>query len=249
MGGVLPLIFPGMLAGLVLSGIHTYLGIELIERRLVFAGLTIAQAAACGSAAAVFAGYESRSVIAYGASMIATTIAAAAIAATPAERRVPKEAAVAIYYVAAAGATAMLASTAAPRAAAGNILSVSLHTVLNVAIVYALVAMILFIVHRKTTGFVFYALAGVVVTPAVAVAGELLVFAYLLIPAVVAIFFTRRPGVRLAIGWATGAFVTAIAILIAFKADLPTGAAVAGALGVLILVLWLTRRRTGTPLA
>lgn len=116
MAGVLALVYPGILAGLVLAGMQTYAGIRLVQRRLIFAGLMLAQLAALGSTTAVFAGYELHGAISYVFSIAFTTVGAAAVALirTRRDSDVSKEAIVAIFYVAAAAATAMLSSAARP---------------------------------------------------------------------------------------------------------------------------------------
>ena len=247
--GVFALIYPGMLAGLLLAGMHAYLGIKIVERRLVFAGLTLAQLAAAGSIAAIVCGFEPHTAVSYAISVALTTLGAAAVALTPRrEGRVSHEAIVAMLYVAAAAATAILTSAAPPHPAA-NILSVSLHTVAKTAVLYAIVALFLFAMRTQLASrqrlwdFIFYCTVGLAVTASVAIAGVLLVFAYLVAPPVIAIIVSERPRVQLAVGWFLGAAVTAAAILLAFKADLPAGATIAATFGLALLWSAVARRR------
>src|SRR6185295_15147628 len=71
-----------------------------------------------------------------------------------------------------------------------------------------------------------------VVTSSVRVAGVLLVFAYLVVPAAVAALLVRGVGPRLALGWLVGAVVSASGLVASHQWDLPTGATVVAAFGV-----------------
>lgn len=97
----------------------------------------------------------------------------------------------------------------------------------------------------RLQSFVFFALAGIVLTSSVAIAGVLLVFAYLVVPPLTAMFFSTSPVARLFIGWAVGAIVTACAILLSFQGDVPTGAAIVVALSAALgMVAGFRARRT-----
>jgi zinc/manganese transport system permease protein len=89
--------------------------------------------------------------------------------------------------------------------------------------------------------FVFYVSFGVVVTSSVPIAGVLLVFCYLIVPAVTAMLFTERLGPRLAIGWTMGALVSAAGVALSYLLDLPTGATIVATFGAALLLLALPR--------
>src|SRR5262245_60796052 len=148
----------------------------------------------------------------------------------------------------------------------GNILSVSWGDLLRTAGLFALVGVFHFALRRRFLlismdepeaerqglsirlwDFLFYVSFGFVVTAAVPIAGVLLVFSYLIVPAVTAMFFSDRLGVRLAIGWSMGAAVSAIGVYLSYVWDLPTGATIVTTLGAALLVLaslrWAVRRR------
>ena len=90
--------------------------------------------------------------------------------------------------------------------------------------------------------FLFYASFGVVVTSSVRIAGVLLVFSYLIVPALAGILLARGIGGRLAVGWTFGAAVSVVAMLASATLDLPTGATVVCAFGASLLALGLVRR-------
>jgi zinc/manganese transport system permease protein len=73
--------------------------------------------------------------------------------------------------------------------------------------------------------FVFYATFGVIVTSSVAIAGVLLVFSFLIIPAAIGVMFASSLGRQLAIGWIAGTVTSAAGLAASFVFDLPTGAA------------------------
>ena len=254
-----------LLAGLVLTGIHAYLGVHVVERGVIFVDLSLAQIAALGSTVALLAGYDVHSGVSYFWSLGFTIIGAAIFALTRVHRetRIPQEAIIGIVYaVSAAGA--ILVMSKAPQETehlkdmlVGNILAVNWTTVIETAVLYALVGVFHFIFRRKFLAislnahngqsdsipnvrfwdFLFYISFGFVVTSSVAIAGVLLVFSYLIVPSVAAMLFAQSIGRRLAIGWSMGALVTALGVMLSFKLDLPTGATIVCTFGIVLLLL------------
>jgi zinc/manganese transport system permease protein len=262
------LIWP-FLAGLVLTGIHTAFGVHMVERRVIFAGLSLPQLAALGTTLAYLAGHDVQSVAAYVWSFGFTILGAAILALTRPhrERGIPQEAAIAIVYAASA-ATAIVAISKTPQDTerlrdmlVGNILNVTPSTVAITAVLYALVGLLHFIFRKrflaitlgtragetapiprqKAWDFLFYAMFGVVVTLSVDIAGVLLVFSYLIFPAVAAMLFASSMRLRLAIGWTMGAVVTAAGVLLSIELDLPTSAAIVCAFAAASLLLAFAR--------
>ena len=93
--------------------------------------------------------------------------------------------------------------------------------------------------------FLFYASFGIVVTSSVRITGVLLVFSYLILPALAAIIIGRSIGARLLIGWLFGTLVSVLAMVASAVLDLPTGATVVCAFGFLLLVLGVTAKYFG----
>jgi zinc/manganese transport system permease protein len=257
------------LAGLVLTGIHAYLGVHVVERGVIFVDLSLAQIAGLGTTVALLAGYDVHSNISYFWSLAFTIIGAAIFALTRVHRetRIPQEAIIGIVYAVSAAA-AILVMSKAPQETehlkdmlVGNILAVSWYTVLNTAGLYALVGLFHFIFRKKFLAisvgahngqaetipnvrlwdFLFYTSFGFVVTSSVAIAGVLLVFSYLIVPSVGAMLFSTSIGTRLAIGWTMGALVTALGILLSFQLDLPTGATIVCTFGLSLAILAAVR--------
>src|SRR4029077_21173800 len=89
--------------------------------------------------------------------------------------------------------------------------------------------------------FLFYASFGLVVTSSVQIAGVLLVFSYLIVPAAVAALLARSVTARLAIGWGLGFVVSILGLVASATWDLPTGATVVTTFGVFMAAVaaWL----------
>jgi len=88
----------------------------------------------------------------------------------------------------------------------------------------------------KWWDFLFYALFGLVVTSFVQIGGVLLVFSYLIVPAVCANYLAMRVSALLAIGWITATLSSVIGLYAAYKMDLPTGAAIVCMLGLALIL-------------
>ena len=85
----------------------------------------------------------------------------------------------------------------------------------------------------------FYTLFGIVVTVSVRVAGVLLVFTYLVVPAMIAMLFARSFLYRLLIGWGVGIGISFLGCIASYRFDFPTGAAVVASAGIMLAVVSL----------
>jgi len=253
-------------AGLILTGIHAYLGVHVVERGVIFVDLSLAQIAALGTTIAYLAGHELHSPISYFWSLGFTIIGAAVFALTRVHRetRIPQEAIIGIVYAVSAAA-AILAMSKAPEGTehlkdmlVGNILTVSWAVVIKTAVLYAIVGLFHFIFRKKFLAislgneipnikwwdFLFYTSFGFVVTSSVAIAGVLLVFSYLIVPSVAAMLFATTIGKRLAIGWTMGALVSGAGVMLSFFYDLPTGATIVCTFGIALALMAVVWRMT-----
>lgn len=75
-------------------------------------------------------------------------------------------------------------------------------------------------------------------TSSVRIAGVLLVFSYLIVPALAGIMLGRTIAQKLLIGWGFGALVSVIGMVASAALDLPTGATVVCAFGLTLIALW-----------
>ena len=268
MADLLPLLWVPFLMCLVLTGIHAYLGLHVLAREIVFVDIALAQIAALGATASLLAGFELTSTVSYVFALGAAVLGAAVLALTRTrERHVSQEAVIGVVYAVSAAASVLLV-TKAPHGAehlramlVGNILTVSASDVLRVGVMYALVGLVhwlcrgpFFLISTdperawregrrvRSWDFLFYVSFGVVVTSSVRIAGVLLVFSYLIVPALVAVTIARTTRARLVIGWTFGALVSVAGILASAALDLPTGATVVCAFGGLLVVATILRR-------
>jgi zinc/manganese transport system permease protein len=222
------------LACAALVGIHAYFGLHVLKRNVIFVDLALAQVAALGATAAFLLGHAPQSLAAYTYALGFTLAAAALLAFTRTwSGRIPQEAQIGVIYVVSA-AGALLLVDRAPQGAehirqilTGNILTVGweeLGWALPLYLAVGLVHPLIRVRNAWLAEFLFYAAFGLVVTSSVALAGVLLVFAFLIIPAAIGILHANTFRAQLLVAWVAGT-VTAIAgLALSYAADLSTGA-------------------------
>jgi zinc/manganese transport system permease protein len=257
-------------ASLILTGIHAYLGVHVVERGVIFVDLSLAQIAALGATIALlmpFSGGDPHSPPVYWVSLAFTFMGAFIFSMIRVKRaRIPQEAIIGICYAVASAAAILAMSKSTSESEhlkdmlVGNILAVSWPEVYKTAALYGAVGVFHFIFRKQflaisrshnnpeSTGlnyrfwdFLFYASFGFVVTSSVAIAGVLLVFCYLIVPSVAAMLYAENIGPRLAIGWTMGTVVSALGVWLSLQLDLPTGATIVVTFGLVLIVLALVR--------
>jgi zinc/manganese transport system permease protein len=269
----LSLFLPPLVACLVIVAIHSYLGLHVIAREVIFVDLSLAQMAALGSSVAILAGSQPDSPTAFVYALGFTTLGAAVFALTRTSHKgaVPQEAIIGIVYVM-ASAAAILVADRTPRGGeaikdilVGSLLWVNWPTILRLALVYAVVGVFHWVLRRRFLtisfspetavaggwrvrwwDFLFYLSFGIVITFSVPIAGVLLVFSFLVVPAAVAFQFTRRQGKLALISWLAGALASAGGLWISFEYDLPTGPIVVCMFGVVFLGAYVLRLTIGS---
>src|ERR1051325_6812026 len=250
--GTLSFLLAPFIASLILTGIHAYLGVHVVERGVIFVDLSLAQIAALGTTIAVLYGIEPHGMGAYVVSLVFTFIGAAVFSTIKSRKaRIPQEAVIGICYAVASAAAILAMSKSAEQTEhlkemlVGNILTVSWHEVGKTAALYGAIGLFHFIFRKKFLAismdhkraeaqgisvrfwdFLFYASFGFVVTSSVSIAGVLLVFCYLIVPSVGAMLYAENVGPRLAIGWTMGTLVSALGVYLSLQIDLPTGATI-----------------------
>ncbi len=272
----LSLFLPPLVACLVIVAIHSYLGLHVLAREVIFVDLSLAQMAALGSAVAILAGRDPDSTAAFAYALGFTTLGAAVFALTRSDERgrVPQEAIIGIVYVV-ASAAAILVADRTPRGGeaikdilVGSLLWVSWPAIARLAGVYALIGVFHWLLrHRFLTisfdpatavakgwkirwwDFWFYLSFGIVITFSVPIAGVLLVFSFLVVPAAIAFQFARGRGALALLSWVAGTIASAAGLWISFHYDLPTGPVVVCAFGVLLLLAYGARRLLGGRVA
>ena len=268
MGLILSFLILPFIASLILTGIHAYLGVHVVERGVIFVDLALAQIAALGATIAILVGMDPHARGAYWVSLAFTFLGAGIFALVRKRKgRIPLEAFIGITYAVASAAAILAMSKATGETEhlkdmlVGNILAVSKEEVIRTALLYGAIGLFHYIFRKKFLlistnpeqahaegisiglwDFLFYASFGFVVTSSVAIAGVLLVFCYLVVPSVGAMLFADRIGPRLAIGWTMGTLVSALGCYFSVVLDLPTGATIVCTFGAVLLLMFVARQ-------
>ncbi len=250
-------------ACLVLAGIHAYLGLHVLLREVIFVDLALAQIAALGSVVAlVMTGHHPGTHASFTYSLAFALVGAAIFSLTRTrDGRVPQEAIIGITFVIASAATILVADRAPEGAEqikdllAGAILWVSWPKVVNLLLIYLVVGLFHYFFRQRFMlisedpdrafdqglsvrlwDFLFYASFAVVITLSVAVAGVLMVFSYLVAPAMIALVSSRSWTSRLLIASATSVAASALGLFASYQWDLPSGPAIVCTLGLLLIL-------------
>jgi zinc/manganese transport system permease protein len=261
-------------AAIVFTGIHTWFGLQVLRRNVVFADLALAQVSALGATVAVVAGHAVQSAAGYAYTLIFTAVGALLLTASRGfARSVRQEAFIGVLYVVATAATVLVVDRS-PQGAehvkkmlVGGILSVTADELVKFIVLYGIIGAIHWLLRRPLlaaadhmdtstdTGkiavwdLVFYLSFGVVVTSSVATAGVLLVFCFLIVPALVGSLFSSHIGVALVIGWIAGAAASAAGIFGSFLLDAPTGAVTVVTFAAVLVVAGAIRAFITAPAA
>jgi zinc/manganese transport system permease protein len=260
---ILAFLLPPFIASLILTGIHAYLGVHVVERGVIFVDLSLAQIAALGTTIAVLYGLDPHGRYTYFVSLLFTFIGAAVFSMIRGQKaRIPQEAVIGICYAVASAAAILAMSKSVEETEhlkemlVGNILTVSWYEVGKTAALYGAIGLFHYLCRKKFLAisidhdkaeasgisvrfwdFLFYASFGFVVTSSVAIAGVLLVFCYLIVPSVGAMLYAENIGPRLAIGWTMGTLVSALGVYLSLKLDLPTGATIVCTFALILIAM------------
>ncbi|MDI6736569.1 MAG: metal ABC transporter permease [bacterium] len=247
----------------VLTGIYAYFGLHVVEREVIFVDLALAQMTALGGACSLLFGIElehpSVYLIAFGFAVLGAGI----FALTRMKKvHVPQEAIIGIVYVISAAA-AILVLNRTPEGAehikemlVGGILFVTLKDVFLIAGLSLMIGLFHLVFRQKFLlislspddasqkgisvklwDFLFYLTFGLIVTISVRIVGVLLIFSYLIIPAVCAMVLVRRFGKRLIIGWIIGLLTSIIGLYVSCVFDFPTGASIVCSFGLVLIIV------------
>jgi zinc/manganese transport system permease protein len=261
--------FAPFVACMVLVAIHSYLGLHVIAREVIFVDLSLAQMAGLGSVVALLYGVAPDSQTAFSFSLVFTCIGAGvfALTRTRGKGRVPHEAIIGIVYVV-ASAAAILVADKAPRGAEalhdvleGSIIWITWPTILKKGAAYLALGILHFALRKqflkisfhadeaeregwriRAWDFLFYVSFGVAVTMSVPVAGVLLVFTMLVVPAVVAFLFSRDIRKMVLISWGTGALASLLGLYISYVGNFPTGPLIVCMFGLVLMGAGVLRK-------
>src|SRR3990172_2392800 len=250
---------------LVVTGILGYLGLHVLSRKVFFVALARAQIAALGAPCASLLGYDTRQpedeLLVYFFSLGFTLLGAAVFAITRMRHeKVPQEAFIGITYASASAIAILMVAKSTgegehlKQMLVGNVLLVTWSQIAKTASVFAVIGAFHWFFRRQFLSisldaeaaaqqglnirlwdFLFYVSFGVVITSTVAIAGVLLVFSYLVVPAVIAVMFAETIGTPIFLAWIAGTLVSLAGMFLSYYGDLPTGPAVVACFAGLLL--------------
>src|SRR6266446_842369 len=257
-----------LIACLILPWLLVYLGLHIVQRGVIFVDLALAQTAAFGTCVSMLVGYDVHDWESYAFSLGFTLVGAVVLTFTRTRhQRAPQEALIGIVYVVAAAAAILALNKSAggkeelQRSLVGELLVVPYTDVLKTFFLFLAVGVAHFFFRKQFMAisvsperaaagglnvrwwdFVFYMLFGLVVTSFVHIGGVLLVFSYLVVPAVCATYLLNSFSARFALGWGIATLSSVVSLLITAKVDLPIGAAIVCVLGVALVIVAIVAR-------
>jgi zinc/manganese transport system permease protein len=252
-----------IVACVLLPWLLVYLGLHVVQRGIIFIDIAMAQMAALGICLAVLFHLELESWMTFAIALGFTLVGAAVFSVTGKRTsQIPQEAVIGISYVVAAAAAVLLLSRAAEgdeeikNMLVGNILLVTPREVWERFALFVVVGLFHFALRKnfllvsfdrdgayrrglrvRWWDFLFYAVFGLVVTSFVRIAGVLLIFSYLIVPAVCGINLADRIANRLLIGWIIALIGGIAGLFLSYWGDLPSGAAIVCTFGALLTLV------------
>ncbi len=265
----LQLMLPPFVACMVLVAMLSYLGLHVIAREVIFVDLSLAQMAALGSLSALLFRVGHDSPLRYVGGLIATALGALlfALTRTSDKGRVPQEAFIGIVYVVASGAAILVADSIPgggeeiEKALVGSILWVTWPAIIKLALAFAALGAFQYALRHKFLtvsfhpdeaqrggwkirwwDFWFYLSFGIVITLAVPVGGVLMVFTFLVVPAVIAFLFTRNMRHLALIAWGSGALASSLGLWVSYTLNKATGPLIVCMYGLLLAAAGILRK-------
>lgn len=250
---------PAALASAVMSPIHCLFGLHIVRRGVIFIDLAVAQFAALGAAFAVMQHHESGDPQVYWYSLAFALAGALLISLCRFKlNKVPHEAMIGIFFVVASAMGALLLESS-PHGTeelrdslTGSILVVLPEQVNKIAIAYGIILVVLIAMWRPVTkvslrepdaprgawavvlDFLFYGLLAFVVASSVQVAGILLVFTWLVMPAAAVFFWVNRMSVAVAVALPLSILASTFGLWLSFTKNYQTGPAMVVVMGAMV---------------
>ena len=258
-----PFMLPALCVCLILAGIHTYFGYHIVERGVIFVDLSLSQIAALGASVAILLGWGENNPFLTFCMSLAFTLGGAVLFAflRKSQNTAPMEALIGISYAGAIALSLLVLEKSATgtehikEMLVGTILTVPWKDVAQLGIIVLAVGIIhwlsrkrLFLVSENPDkavekklklwwwDIVFYATFGVVVTSSVKIAGVLLVFSLLIIPAVTALLSVSGTIKRVVFGWVFGIIGCTLGLEVSLRGDFAAGPSIIATLLTLLLL-------------
>jgi zinc/manganese transport system permease protein len=224
---VTDILLSALFLSVVLLGIHSFFGLEIIKRGIIFTDLAIGQMSAIGAALSILF-FDGKYI--YPISLAFALLGGIAISIS-AKRTVSHEAFIGLLYAFGISGVFIILSKSShglemfDRLMASDILFTPLSDIIETAIIYAALGIILFFLYPRAKGMwkdlLFFVSFAATVTSSVRMAGVLIVFALLVAPAYISIRMNK--GKLLLMAWTVGTCVNIVSILVSYNLDLPTG--------------------------
>ena len=224
---IVTLLYPAFILAILLVFIHAIFGLEIIKRGVIFTDLAIGQFAAIGVAISLLF-FEGK--YAFALTFVFALIGAFLISvATYRVKHI--EAFIGMLYALGASSIIILLSNTTQgtelfnKLQATDILFTTTSDLLEPLLLYAFVATVFFLLYKRLEGLkkegLFFGLLALTVTSSVQLAGVLVVFVLLIVPAFLALLQKRiKP---LILSWFLGSTVIIVAMVLSYQFDLPTG--------------------------
>ena len=232
----------------ILVMLHSWFGVGILKRGIIFTDLAIAQFAALGSAISL--GYFHSEY--FYLLTLSFALLSALLIVIASQRKIKLEAYIGLLYVLGASGIMMVLSHSAEgmehfkSLLASDILFTSPQDLINSTLIYCFIALMIWKVYPRLGGIykelMFFSMLALTVTSSVQLAGVLVVFILLIAPAFVAtsLKVTRELLFSIYFGW----FFSTTAIIVSYYFDLPTGYTIVflGAFLSLLLVLLKSKK-------
>jgi zinc/manganese transport system permease protein len=212
---------------IILLGIHSYFGLEIIRRGIIFTDLAIGQMAAFGAALSILFFHGE---YLYPISLVFALFGGYTISMISRREKNPEPFIGLMYAFGIAGVYILLSKSSHgmeifQQLMAADILFTPFAEIVKTAVLYAALGLFIFFFQRKTTGHLrdvlFFVTFAATVTSSVKLAGVLIVFSLLLAPALIAVIIGK--GIPLITAWIIGTILNIIAIIVSYEFDFPTG--------------------------
>ena len=224
---IVELFYPAFILAILLVFIHTIFGLEIIKRGVIFTDLAIGQFAAIGVAVSLLF-FEGNYAFLL---TFAFALLGALLIAIATHRVEHIEAFIGMLYALGASAIIVLLSNTTQgtelfnKLQATDILFTTLNDLVEPVLLYSFVAILFFTFYHRLSGLarevLFFGLLALTVTSSVQLAGVLVVFVLLIVPAFLALLQSRfKP---LFFAWSVGSVIVISSMIFSYWLDLPTG--------------------------
>ena len=242
----------------VVTSVHTYIGLHVIRRCIIFSDLSLDQLAAFGVIVGIGLGIQGGTTASYLLAFAAVLVGCFLLAyLKPKSELIPREAVIGIIYGLALVASIMVAEKISggwayvTQAMSGCMLWVNWHLVMVTVFVYVVLAIFLYKYNDKFIAISerkikvknenlwdlwFFICQGIITVLIVPIAGVLLAYGFLMIPAGIATLFTKQWGKGLRIGWTVGFIASMVGLFSSYFFNFSYGPSLVLSLGLFFII-------------